>query len=242
MDKQQRTPTNSGSSTGVKQRLGVASARGRGRGMGVRGRGRGRGGSQAQSMGAGTSRPGSQLKTIRYSIIIILGEEIPLPVSLILWLLQRYQGSSKGAWSRWAWQISRRWLTGSSSFISTSRATVPRHKDPTEGAWSRWPWEGTETTRIGNSFRLYKHPTDSRSRPRRGMYYTMAKYSSSYSTEESLSTERGIRICCMILLDSQLEIINNDLSLLYNILNREILQSYYSSLGYLLLCSLNRLV
>ena len=84
MDKQQRTPTNSGSSTGVKQRLGVASARGRGRGMGVRGRGRGRGGSQAQSIGAGTSRPGSQLKTIRYSIIIILGEEITLPVSLIL--------------------------------------------------------------------------------------------------------------------------------------------------------------
>ena len=67
MDKQQRTPTNSGSSTGVKERLGMASARGRGRGMGVRGRGRGRGGSQAQSIGVGTSRPGSQLKTLRYS-------------------------------------------------------------------------------------------------------------------------------------------------------------------------------
>lgn len=93
MDKQQRTPTNS--STGVKQRLGVTAVRGRGRGMGIRGRGRGRGGSQAQSA-VDTSRPGSQLKNIRYwyrctySIIIT--------VQISIYFMQEYQSSSKGAW------------------------------------------------------------------------------------------------------------------------------------------------
>lgn len=70
MDKEQEMPAHS--STGVKQRLGVASARGSGRGMGIRGRGRGRGGSQIQSTvggGATASRPGNQLKSIRYKIL-----------------------------------------------------------------------------------------------------------------------------------------------------------------------------
>ena len=45
--------------------------RGRGHGVGIRGRGRGRGSSQVQSTvggGATASRPGSQLKNIRYSM------------------------------------------------------------------------------------------------------------------------------------------------------------------------------
>ena len=52
------------SATGVKQRLGIAPMRGRG------GRGRGRGRSQDQFSdvgGASGSRPGSQLKNIRYT-------------------------------------------------------------------------------------------------------------------------------------------------------------------------------
>ena len=54
--------------TGIKQRLGIAPVRGRG------GRGRGRGRSQAQSLdvgGASGSRPGSQLKNIRYTVCFV---------------------------------------------------------------------------------------------------------------------------------------------------------------------------
>ena len=67
---QQQTPTTS--STGVKQRLGVAPVRGRGRGQV---RGRGRGGSQAVGGGAKLTRPGAQLKNIRYVVDVYTSNE-----------------------------------------------------------------------------------------------------------------------------------------------------------------------